>query len=204
MKPTPLISAAILLASALSLSPMPAAAQQQSESYKFLQAVKDGKGNEVIDMLDRPGSNIINTREVTSGDGALHIVVKRGDDKYLRYLLQKSADPNLRDGKGNTPLLLATQLGQRDLVPILIAARANPNLGNQSGVTPLIAAVQGRNIDLVRVLLAAKADPDQKDVIAGMSARDYAEQDGRAGAIAKVLAEVPKQAKPAVAGPKLR
>lgn len=193
-----------LPAAILMLAALPAGAQQQSESYKFLQAVKEGKGNEVIDMLDRPGSNIINTREMTSGEGALHIVVRRGDDKYLRYLLQKGADANLRDGKGNTALLLATQLGQRDLIPILIAARANPNLGNQSGVTPLIMAVQARDIDIVRQLLAAKADPDQRDRLAGQSARDYAEQDARAGAIARLFAETPKQARPAVAGPTLR
>ncbi|GGB38640.1 hypothetical protein GCM10011380_30060 [Sphingomonas metalli] len=194
-----LLPAALLLALAA-----PAGAQIQSESYKFLQAVKEAKGNEVIDMLDRPGSNIINTREVTTGDGALHIVVKRGDDKYLRYLLQKGADPNLRDGKGNTPLVLAVQLGQRDLVPILVAARANVNLGNASGVTPLILAVQARDIDLVRTLLAANADPDQRDMMAGQSARDYADADPRAGAIAKLFADTPKRAKPQVAGPKLR
>ncbi|MDP1027842.1 ankyrin repeat domain-containing protein [Sphingomonas sp. KR1UV-12] len=196
MKCKPLILAMLALAA-------PVTAQQQSESYKFLQAVKDAKGNEVIDMLDRPGSNLVNARETSSGEGALHIVVKRGDDKYVRYLLQKGADPNLRDRQGNTPLLLATQLGQRDLLPILIAGKANPNLGNQSGVTPLIAAVQSRSIDMVRVLTAAGADPDQKDVIAGLSARDYAEQDGRSGTIAKLFAETPKRAKPAVAGPRL-
>ncbi|MFS0772883.1 ankyrin repeat domain-containing protein [Sphingomonas sp. 1P08PE] len=196
MKCIPLILAALALS-------VPATAQQQSESYKFLQAVKDAKGNEVIDMLDRPGSNLVNTREASSGEGALHIVVKRGDEKYVRYLLQKGADPNLRDRQGNTPLLLAVQQGQRDILPTLIAGKANPNLGNQSGVTPLILAVQSRSIDMVRVLLAAKADPDQKDVIAGMSARDYADQDSRAGAIAKLFAEAPKRARPNVAGPRL-
>ena len=190
-------------ASLAALSAAPLAAQQQSESYKFLQAVKDAKGNEVIDMLDRPGSNLVNSREVTTGEGALHITVKRGDDKYVRYLLQKGADPNLRDRQGNTPLLLAVQLGQRDLIPVLIAGKANPNLGNQSGVTPLIAAVQSRSIDMVRVLLAAKADPDQKDVMAGLSARDYADKDSRSGAIAKLFADTPKRSNANVAGPRL-
>lgn len=196
----PLITAAFAL-----LAATPAAAQQQqSESYKFLQAVKDGKGNDVIAMLDRPGSNVINTRGVTDGEGALHIVIKRGDMTYLRYLLQKGADPNLRDERGNTPLLLAVQGGQAEMIPVLTAARANPNLGNQSGVTPLILATQTRSIDMVRLLLAAKADPDQADRMAGQSAREYANADPRNTAIAKLFAETPKKARAAVAGPKLR
>ena len=187
---------------ALALLTAPAAAQQQSESYKFLEAVRGGKGNDVIAMLDRPGSAVINTRSATTGEGALHIVVERGDLTYLRYLLQKGADPNLRDGRGATPLVLAVQGGHADMIPVLAAARANVNLGNASGETPLILATQTRSIDMVRQLLAAKADPDQADRVAGQSARDYAANDPRNGAIAKLFAETPKRARAAVSGPK--
>ena len=191
-----------LFLAALALS-VPVAAQQQSEGYKFLQAVRESKNNDVLAMLGRPGATPINARDVTSGEGALHIVIKRGDATYLRYLLQKGADPNLRDGKGTTPLLLAAQLSQADMVPILTAARANPNLANSAGETPLIRAVQQRNLPTVRALLAANADPDQTDNLAGMSARDYATQDSRNPALARLLADAPKRAKAAVAGPKL-
>lgn len=201
-RPSLLSVALAALACAAMPVAMPARAQQQSESYKFLNAVREAKGNDVIAMLDRPGSSIVNARDISTGEGALHIVIKRGDETYLRYLLQKGADPNLRDGQGNTPLVLAVQTGQRDMIPILTAAKANPNLGNQSGVTPLILAVQGRSIDMVRLLLAAKADPDQADMMAGLSARDYANQDTRSTAIAKLFAEMPKKTRPAVAGPK--
>ena len=78
---------------------MPATAQMmQSESYKFLQAVREAKGNDVTNMLDRPGASIINTRDVTSGEGALHIVIKRGDETYLRFLLQKGPIPTCATG----------------------------------------------------------------------------------------------------------
>jgi len=181
----------------------PVAAQQQSEGYKFLTAVREAKNNDVLQMLGRPGATPINARDITTGEGALHIVIKRGDATYLRYLLQKGADPNLRDGKGNTPMLLAAQLSQADMIPILAAAKANPNLGNSAGETPLIRAVQQRNIPTVRALLAAKANPDQTDNVAGLSARDYATQDARNPLLASVFAEVPKQSRnPAVAGPK--
>ena len=191
-----------VLAGSTCLLAVPAAAQQQSESYKFLQAVRDAKGNDVIAMLDRPGSNLINTRD-TSGETALHIVVKRGDSTYTNYLLGKGADANARDAKGNTPMLLAVNAGQADLIAILRRARANPNLGNSAGETPLIRAVQRRDLPMVRDLIAAGADPDQADVIAGKSARDYAIEDGRNPAIVKLLAETPKRERRAVAGPRL-
>ena len=192
-----------LLLATLALLAAPAIAQQQSESYKFLTAVREAKGNDVIAMLDRPGSQIINTRDTGTGEGALHIVVKRGDETYLRFLLQKGADANLRDGRGNTPLLLAVAAGQPGMIRILTDARANPNLANASGETPLIRAVQRRDIAMVRELLTDGADPDQTDNIAGLSARDYATQDARNTAIARLLAETPKKAKRQVSGPKL-
>lgn len=196
-----LMLATALLTPALGMA-APAFAQGQSEGYKFLSAVRDAKNNEVLEMLGRPGSNIINTRDVTNGEGALHIVIKRGDEVYLRFLLQKGADANLRDGKGNTPLLLAVTLGQTGMIPILTAAGANPNLGNSAGETPLIRAVQRRDVGMIRTLLKENADPDQADIIAGMSARDYAKQDGRNPVVSKLLADAPKKVRKAVSGPK--
>ena len=142
----------ILAAATLAL---PAAAQQQSQGYKFLEAVRKADGNTVISMLDQPGQRVVNARDVTTGEGAVHIVVKRGDSTYLRYLLQRGADPNLRDGNGDTPMLLAVQYGQPELVNVLATMRANANLGNNAGETPLIRAVQRRDLALVRAVLAA-------------------------------------------------
>jgi len=192
-----------LLAAAVLATASPAAAQQQSQSYKFLQAVKDGKGDEVTKILEQPGQRIINTRDVTTGDGALHLVIRRGDETYLRYLLSRGADPNLRNGKGDTPLLLAIQFGQNALVDTLLLVKANPNLANSAGETPLIRAVQRRDLALVRALITAGADPDMTDNVAGMSARDYAHADSRSPAIAKLIDEKPKSAPRAVAGPKM-
>ncbi|HEU4961855.1 MAG TPA: ankyrin repeat domain-containing protein [Sphingomonas sp.] len=198
------ILGAIGLAGALALA-MPAAAQLGgSDSYKFLQAVKDSKGQEVTDMLTTPGSTIVNTRDPSSGEGALHIVVKRGDPTWLRFLLQHGADPNLRDKGGVTPMLLAVNQDQEPCLQVLIDAHGNVDLANNRGETPLIRAVQMRDVAMVRDLLKAGANPDLADHVAGLSARDYAKRDTRSPIIGKLLADAPKAgAKAAVSGPQL-
>jgi len=183
---------------------VPACAQLgQSEGYKFLQAIKDSKNDEVIGFLEKPGATVINTRDVTTGEGAIHIVVRRGDAPYLNYLLSKGADANLKDGKGETGLLIASRLGRGELINLLVRGGANPNLANASGETPLIVAVQRRDQTMVRELLDLGADPDQADRLQGFSARDYAHQDARAPAIATMIDATPKKVRRAVSGPKL-
>lgn len=165
----------------------PPAAAQFSDSYNFLKAVRDRKGDEAEKFLAEPGTVIINTRDSTSGETALHIVVQRRDATWLGYLLQKGANPNLADKKGTTPLMLATQLGFVDGIETLTRRKAQVDQTNRAGETALILAVQLRNAEAVRALLKAGANPDKKDSRAGYSARDYAKQDGRAGAIVSII-----------------
>tara|TARA_R110001599_G_scaffold8801_2_gene43690 strand:- start:9647 stop:10300 length:654 start_codon:yes stop_codon:yes gene_type:complete len=178
---------AVLGAAAMSLS-APASAQF-SDSYNFLKAVKDRDGEEATKYLSQPGSVIVNTRDISTGETALHIVVERRDNIWLGFLLQKGANPNLADKEGMTPLLLATQLRFVDGVRTLLAKKARVNDTNKQGETALIRAVQLRDAELVRLLLANGADPDRTDTLAGKSARDYAKQDRRT---AGILAEIEK------------
>lgn len=192
-----------LVVAAMMITAAPATAQLgQSDSYQFLQAIRDAKGEDVEKLLNKPGTVIVNTHDRATGETALHIVVKRGDTTYIKYLLARGADPNLKDMEGNTPLLLAANTGGTGVIDMLVKGGANVNLANSRGETPLIRAVQRRDLAMVRVLLVAGADPDQSDRIAGFSARDYAHQDTRTPALAKVIDETPKKAKRAVAGPR--
>lgn len=198
----PIIVAVAALAAVMPVAPG-VAQLGQSSGYKFLQAVREAKGEDVTKMLDQPGTTIVNTRDPGTGEGALHIVVRRDDEAYLRFLLSRGADPDLKDGAGNSPLLLAAASGETHLIDILVSAHANVNLANSGGETPLIRAVQRRDLPMVRTLLADGADPDQADRLAGMSARDYVHQDTRSPALAKMIDDSPKQARRAVSGPKL-
>lgn len=158
---------AVVLAPAL-----PASAQMFSEGFQFLKAVKDRDGDAATDMLNKPGTQIINSRDLTSGDTGLHISVQRMDGLWVRFLLQRGADPNIRNKRGVTPLQLATSLGFIEGVEELIKGGANVQISDQTGETPLIAAVLARNVPLVRLLLDKGADPDRNDN-SGRSARDY-------------------------------
>ena len=175
----------------------PAAMAQFSDSYNFLKAVKERKGDEVEKFLGEPGSVIINTRDGATGGTALHIVVERRDAAWLGFLLQKGANPNLADKKGTTPLMLATQLGFIEGIDWLISKKALVDQSNRSGETALILAVQLRNAESVRALLKAGANADKKDNRAGYSARDYAKQDGRASAILSIIESADNKTKPA-------
>lgn len=177
-----------IAALAVAVLAQPAMAQF-SDSYNFLKAVEDRKGEDVERFINEPGSGavIINTKRDGSGETALHIVTARRDDVWLTYLLAKGANPNIADRRGTTPLMVATQLGFAEGVEKLIKYKAVVDATNRSGETALIRAVQLRNADMVRILMRAGANPDKRDTVAGLSAREYAAQDGRASAILGII-----------------
>lgn len=190
----------VLVAGSLAMA---AGAQNYSEGYKFLKAVRDRDGDVVTAMLEKPGSTVIDAREVSSGENALQIVIARQDIAWLGFLLAKGANANQQDDSGNSPMMQAVEAGFTDGVRRLLTARANVNLSNRSGETPLIRAVQKRDVAMVRLLLANGADADRKDVIAGMSARDYARADARTPAILKLIEEGKKAPAKGMSGPVL-
>lgn len=180
---------AILLAPATVLA-------QFSDSYNFLKAVRERNGAEATKIISKPGSTIVNTRDDKSGDSALHIVTKGRDLGWMSFLLARGAKVDLRDNGGNTPLMLATQLGFVEGAQLLIKNRALVDLANDSGETPLIRAVQLRSTAMVQLLMNAGANPAKADTVAGMSARDYAARDQRGANILRILTET-RAAKPA-------
>ncbi len=180
----------------------PVIAQNYSDSYTFLKAVRDRDGDKVMSLVSQPGSIVINTRDRSNGDGALHIVARERDLNWLSFLLGKGARTDLQNNRGDTPLTLAAQLGWVEGAQLLLARRAGVDLANGRGETPLILAVQKRDLEMVRLLLSKGANPKRTDRVAGYSAIDYAKQDARAAAILKMLEAKPAPARP-IAGPKL-
>lgn len=184
------VAASMTLAAVLALG-APAAAQNYSPGYKFLEAVEKKDIAEVEKLLGKPGSTLINSRDITNGRTALHIATQRRDVIWLTFLANKGANPNIADNRGVTPLMLASQLGFYEGVQTLITAGARVDEPNEAGETPLISAVHRRDIQMMRVLLQAGANPDRSDN-AGRTAREYAQLDGEGS---RTLEEIERSAR---------
>jgi ankyrin repeat protein len=167
-------------AGALLLAASPAAAQQYSDGYKFLQAVEKSDLTTVKELVNK-NSTVVDSRDISDGHSALHTAIKRRDSGWLRYLLSLGANPNLADKRGVTPMMLASQIGFVEGIEMLAQKGARVDESNDAGETPLILAVHKRDIPMLRILLAAGADPDRSDN-SGRTARDYAKLDGPASA----------------------
>ena len=157
-----------------------------SPAFRFLKAVRERDGNVATEMTSEPGATVINTRDPSSGDGALHILVRGRDLGWLGYMLQRGARPDLQNNDGATPLLLG---------------RANPNVQNNQGETPLIYAVRRFDQAMVRLLMSRGANPNLTDSLSGSSALDYARQDRRGQPLIPLLEARPQQPDRPIIGP---
>jgi ankyrin repeat protein len=179
------------------------AAAQFSDSYNFLKAVRDRDAAAAKTILDKPGGTIVNTRDLSTGETGLHIATRRKDPPWMGFLITNGANPDIRDGEGELPITIAASTGFTEGVRLLLIGRANVNRTNARGQTALFRAVQARDLETVKLLLERGADADLVEFQTGLSARDLAAQDPRAGPIGKLLAEAPQRQKPKVAGPSL-
>jgi hypothetical protein len=190
------------LAAVILVAGIPALAQQYSDSFTFLKAVKERDAEKVTSMVGEPGAVVINSRDRSTGETALHYVVRERDYAWLSFLIGKGAKLDSQNNRGETPLSIASQLGWAEGADLMLRRGATVDLPNAQGETPLIHAVHRRDLGLVRLLIARGANPKRTDRVAGYSALDYAKQDNRAAPILKVL-EAPQEPVKAVAGPKL-
>lgn len=83
----------------------------------------------------------------------LHKAIEENNVNTTKNLIQLGANVALQDGEGNTPLHLAAQLGNKDLLSAVIS-KENLNLTNKKGQTALHIATQSENPDFKRFATA--------------------------------------------------
>src|SRR3954469_17643666 len=142
------VSRVLLCGLALAVA-VPATAQF-SDSYNFLKAVRDADGDKATELLAKPGAPVINTRDPSTGETALHIVIKQHNDNWVAFLLNKGATPDQNDRQGNTPLHVAALSGDATASNYLLGQRAKVDPTNSNGETPLILAVHRKDLVVTR------------------------------------------------------
>lgn len=188
---------AILSMAAAMLTMATPTAAQFSPSYKFLDAVRKMDGEVVTKYAEAPGTTLINTRDQTTGETALLIVIARKDATWTQYMLSRGARTDIAAKNGRTPLMLAIEKRFQEGVELLLTFNANVNLANSQGETPLIIAVHMQDVPMVRLLIAHGANPDKHDSLTGMSAREYAARDARIAGMMEALNTAKPSAAPA-------
>ena len=192
-------SVTVLLVAA-ALATTPAAAQVTgSDGEAFVAAMREGNGSKAFELVEKPGSTVVNYRG-SDGKGGLHIAIQSRNGNWVGFLLSRGADPDLGDKDGNTPLIIAARMGFTEGTARLLMSGAKVGKTNRLGETPLTVAVQQRQTAIVKMLLQAGADPDKADHATGYTARDYAKRDNRSTEILRLI-ETVKAKKQTTVGP---
>lgn len=86
-------------------------------------------------------------------------LVRTGDAAILQRLFERGFDaPNIRDGKGNTLLMLASYNGQIEMTRVLLENGGDPQLANDMGQIPLAGAAFKGDAKMARLLIEYGAD----------------------------------------------
>lgn len=89
--------------------------------------------------------------------------VEKGDVKRMQTLIKRGADVNVRteDKEGDTPLILAIDKGNAQMVKLLLQNGARVDMTEKSqNNTPLLIAVDRKRPEAVKMLLLHDADPN--------------------------------------------
>ena len=111
---------------------------------------------DVAELLLARGAEIdarSQSRRFANANTPLHAAVAGGRLKVAEALVKHGADVNLRDGSGWTPLLMASNDGNAELVTLLLTAGADVNADND-GKTALALADTGGHRETAALLRA--------------------------------------------------
>jgi len=128
-------------------------ARDLDNSTPLHEAVLNNADREAYCLIDSGAS--VHAKNANDGNTPLHECIHPA---IMRALLRAGADPNAKNKYGNTPLIVALNSGNAELLRILVAAGARGNQKNNAGQTAYDIA-QGRMFPPIfcEILLPASA-----------------------------------------------
>ena len=125
----------------------------------MMSALRDGDRAAFRKALDANPKSI--NQRGPFGSTPLMYAVLYGDEADVKMLLDKGADPNIRNDANASALMWAA--GDPPKATLLVAHGADVNARSDAGRTPLvIAAGMPRGVEVVKLLLEHHADPNVK------------------------------------------
>ena len=91
---------------------------------------------------------------------ALHMAVSNGHYKVVEALLKAGANPNIKNAAGDTPLHIAVNKNNSDILRLL-CSKSDFSTTNASDQTALNLAIKLEHLGLARTLVSLGANPDQ-------------------------------------------
>lgn len=147
--------AAIFCSLMLGFASNPAQAQF-SDRFEFLRAIEK---QDVLEARQRMDNGVYINTHNSDGISALMLASEKGGPAWTNMLLERDADPNIRNkSDGRTPLMFYAERGNKLGIDVMVANRADPNVQDDLGETALMKAVRSRKLRTVQRLLEMNPD----------------------------------------------
>jgi ankyrin repeat protein len=110
----------------------------EHKTLPIIKAARAGR-RDIVKYLLSVGANP-NGKAVPDGETALAEASSMGFDDVVEVLLAAGADPKSKDGRGNTPFMMAFFSGHMDVAEMLLAKGVDVNATGQADISPLQTA----------------------------------------------------------------
>ncbi|SEA10341.1 ankyrin repeat domain-containing protein [Alkalimonas amylolytica] len=162
----------------------------------------DVDGNSVLMLLFKMRSSFVDRLpiikqmapfELQDDVNRFNLLLKKWRNFIGQLAKEHPKQLNIVDIKGQTPLMLAAQAGDDELVKIMLEAGANPDLQDIKGMTALHSATKSNSVDCVNYLLEL---PCRLDLVAvdGRTPLHTATWMGNQDAVRQLISIAPKMA----------
>ncbi|XP_046655006.1 ankyrin-2-like, partial [Daphnia pulicaria] len=124
----------------------------------------DESSQEIDDILKEEEFDIDGRDE--NGDTPLILAIRADNMKTVVYLLERGADPTIRNKKGYTPFHLSADSDRDSYIPNLLLANDKVDINETTsycGLTALHLAIIHSNLTLAYFLLGRRANPNVAD-----------------------------------------
>ncbi|XP_037322679.1 receptor-interacting serine/threonine-protein kinase 4 [Pungitius pungitius] len=132
----------------------------EAQRRKLCEAIRTKDTAKLMKILQPQDVDLL----LDGGGSLLHHAIALANEEAVKFLLLNNANPNLANGRGSTPLHLATEMHLKSLAELLLGRRCtNVNAKDEDQYTALHWAAQNGDEAITRLLLDRGAAINETD-----------------------------------------